>query len=434
MEVPEAKANRKMLSLRTNLLWAFAGNATASLCTWVLLMLLTKMASAQVVGVYAVAQAVALPIWMLLSLKLPLAQVTDARNEFDFGHYYALSLIMAILIPLVTFTVAFCSYPVHIAVITTLVGAGYALMILCDIFLAVMQKAERMDKMAASRIIQGVLSVLLFGGLFLATRNLVSSIVGLITARLLVLYFYNMPVGKKLLHERAPLSGGSSRVCSPHWHTDKLVKLTRKAIPLGITAWLGTLFTSIPRLALARFWSTEHVGYFAALSSLLVALNIGMGALSQSTSPRLAKYYFTNRSSYKRLLAKVTGVALVLGLTAIAASVLCGKAILTILFTREYAQHDSVFIQTMVAGAILLLFASMNCGLTATRRFTVQVPVYTLSAVACAISAILLIPRYGMMGAAWSLTICYTVGFSGCLLLVCHTVHRRTDIPHTEAK
>jgi hypothetical protein len=168
---------------------------------WLLLLMLTKMAPVETVGVYAVCQALGLPIWMLLSLKLGFVQVTDAKNDFDFGHYFALRMMTAILTPLLVATIAYSLYPLRTALVATLLGCGYGVMTLRGVFLAVMQKSERMDRMAASRIAQGLLSLMLFGAFFWFTRSLAFGISGLIIARLVVLFIHDIPVSRKLLRE-----------------------------------------------------------------------------------------------------------------------------------------------------------------------------------------------------------------------------------------
>jgi O-antigen/teichoic acid export membrane protein len=410
------------LSLRKNFVWAFVGNAVSAFCMWLLLVVLTKLASVETVGIFAIAQAVGLPISMLLSLKLQVAQVTDARDEFDFGHYYALRIITSIMTVVIIAVVGFSIYEFTTALIITALGFGYSIIAFRETFLAVLQKYERMDLMAGSRIFQGLFSSLLFGLFFWFTRNLVFAIAGLIIARIVVLIFYDMPASRKLLQKN-----GYSKLIVPHWHFREIWTLIKTTAPLGLVAWLGSLFTSVPRLVMDKFIGRAEVGYFAAMSSLLAVGYMLMMALGQSAMPRLAKYYVENRQGYKLLLTKLTTVALVIGVTGVVVSILFGKQILTLMFTLEYAKHHGVFIQIMIAGSILLLFSCMSAGLTAARKFAVQLPIYAVTALVCMISAFLLIPTYGISGAAWSLLICYIAGFSQCLFFVILAVRKKQD-------
>lgn len=403
----------KKKSLKINFLWAFLGNAVSAFCMWLLLILLAKMASVVTVGDFGIAQAVGLPISMLFSLKLQLAQVTDAKNEFDFGHYFALKVITSILAILVISVVGFIAYDFNAAVVITVLGMGYGITEAREIFLSVFQKNERMDLMAGSRIIQGLLSLFLFGVLFWLTQNLAIAITGLIAARITVLLSYDVPFIRVLMCNK----GGTQHIV-PTWDLKKLWKLAKTTSPLGLVAWLGTLFTSLPRLFLDKFSSREEVGYFTAMSSLLVAGTMIVSALVQAVSPRLSKYYAEDIKAYKVLLLKLILVGIGLGITGIFAAVFAGKWILTILFRPEYAQYNHVFIVLVMAGFLLIFFYFMNIGLTAARKFVIQVPLYAACAIVCCISSLCLIPKYGMIGASFSLICCYSTGLFGCAYYV----------------
>lgn len=403
----------KRISLKVNFLWALIGNVISQFCMWLLLVLLTKRGTVEMVGSFGIAQAVGLPISMLLSLKLQLAQVTDAKDEFDFGHYYALRIVTSALAALITAIVGFSIYEFDSAVIITALGLGYSIMTLREVFLAVLQKYERMDLIAASRIFQGLFSLLLFGCFFWFTKNIVFAILGLIIARTIVLLSYDIPFSRKLLHKN-----NYSKSMVPNWHLNIIRKLTTTTAPLGIVALLGTLFTSLPRLFLDKLYGRKDVGYFVAMSSLLVAGTLIVAALTQAVSPRLAKYYAENIKAYKALLLKLVVVAIGLGASGILVAVFAGKLILTIIFRPEYAEHNNVLIILAVAGLLLMLFSFMNVGLTAARKFAIQVPIYAACAIACCISAICFIPRFGMKGAAFSLIVCYVIGIASCFYYI----------------
>jgi O-antigen/teichoic acid export membrane protein len=359
-----------------------------------------------------VAQAVALPIRFLFSLKLQVVQVTDAKNDYAFGHYYALRIITSLLMVITTGTVGFIFYPPATALIISLLGINYAIVSVREVFLGYMQKSERMDKMSTSIILQGILSLITFGFVFWASKSLWLSIIGLSISRLIVVFIYDSPVIRRL---SGSIGADTVHWMSPMWSKNKLWSLVKLTAPIGLVAWLSQLFTSIPRLVLDKYSGTRDVGYFAAISSLLVAGTMITAAMGQAVSPRLAVYYVENRRAYKQLLTKLFGIYSLLGFLGVLVSIVIGKRLLTIMFTADYGQHNWVFVQLTIAGLVLFLFSLANTALTTARRFAIQLPLYAIAAIACGLSAFLLVPRYGMLGAAWSLLICYTVGFIGCM-------------------
>ena len=196
------------------------------------------------------------------------------------------------------------------------------------------------------------------------------------------------------------------------------MKLVRLTAPLGLVAWLTTLLTSIPRIVMEIVSGRESVGYFTAISSLLAVGSMIIVALGQTVNPRLARYYFEDQNKFWALLFKFFSFNFIIGLCLIMTALLFGGPILDFLFTPDYAKHKNVFVYIAIAGCILFVFHSVNSALSATRQFFIQVPIYTIAMLSCIIFSLVLIPRYDMVGAAWSLALCYAVGSAGCLPFV----------------
>jgi O-antigen/teichoic acid export membrane protein len=416
-----------------NALWALMANVITAASTWALLIFLAKVADVRTVGAYAVAQAVSLPISMLWGLKLQQVQVTDTRNDYTFGHYYALKVVTAALAASTTAIVGFAVYAADTAWVIAALGVAYAIVEVREVFLATMQKSERMDYIARSRLLADPSALVLFVVLFWSTRSLPWSALGFIVARLAVWIVHDRPINGRLLARQAALHPAVASSVAPCWEWTRLWRLALLAAPLGLVAWFGTLFASVPRLMLEKFVGAEEVGYFAAISSLLVLGNMLTNAMGQTVVPRLAKHYDQDRRAFLILLGKLVGLALAVGTAGILVAVLFGRPVLSLLYTPAYAEPGkvSLLIHLMVAGCVLCLFACANVALTAARKYAVQLPLYGLAALAGVVSAYALVPRYRTIGAAWSLTICYAVGCLGCtLVLVLVLVLRTRPAPH----
>ena len=422
---PKNQSKPYTLSLRANFIWAFIGNAIGNFCTWLLLVILTKLGTVSIVGILAIAQAVAMPISLLFGLKLHVVQVTDAKNDYQFGHYLALRTLTAALAILVTIIIGFLCYTNYTAMVIALMAVSYAIISVREVFWSAMQKAERMDRIAISRILSGFLSLIMFGAIFRATKSLMLSIIGLTAARVIIL-MYDIPFVREI----------TSGICNklptaslrPLWSKRILWNLTKLSFPLGLVAWLSALFLSIPRLFLDKYYGTEQVGYFAAISSLSAAGNMVLIALGQTVTPRLSKYFVTNLRAYKILLLKLLGVGVFLAIICVTITVSFGRQILTLLFKVDYAEHYDILIRLSIAWTVLFVFTFMNVGLQATRNFKQSVLIYSLAAFTCGVASFCLIPTYGMIGAVWSLFGCYCVGFLGCSFFVNRAVAKQSQL------
>jgi len=416
------------VSLKKNFAWAFIGNALSAFFMWLLLVILTKLGNVETVGTFAVAQAVGLPITMFLGLRLQVVQITDARNEHQFGIYLTLRLLTSVVAIIITAAAGFIFYSYDTALIIFLLGISYAIVAVRETFLGAMQKSERMDKMTVGRVLESGLSLVLFGILYILTHSLAVSVLGLIVSRLMIIFWYDIPTVKKLLAE-------ANMKLMPRWNRKSLVKLFKVAVPLGFSAWLGQLFTSVPRLVLDKYEGKAEVGYFAAISSLLVIGTMVVTSLSQTSSPRLAKYYVENIKAYKFLILKLMGAAILFGIFGVAVSFFFGRWLLSIMFTPEYAQYNYLFVMMTAAGAILFLYTFMNDSLSSARRFDIQLPLCVVAVVACLAASFVFIPKYGMQGAAISILVCYAAGFLGSLLSVIYVYRKRVaEIENSKSK
>jgi O-antigen/teichoic acid export membrane protein len=392
-----------------------------------MLVILTKLGSPETVGVYGIAQAIALPISTFLTLRLRTVQVTDIGNEFEFGHYYALTLIMTVLTIVSVAVVGIVKEAGTMASIITLLGSVYAFANLRQVFIAMMQKTERMYLISISQAASGFLSLVLFSLFFYFSRDLCYSVTGYLLSQLIVLLLYDLPVVQRL-HKSLEKRYKQYPKLTAKWHLSPMRALVKKSLPLGFVALLGSLLTSIPRLVMDKYVSREVVGYYVGISSILVFGNMLTVAIGQAVSPRLARYYQESIKSYRTLMVKFTVVCLVIGLAGVVISFLAGRIILNFMFTQQYAEYSRLLTYVMIAGVFLFLFSSMNTALNTARCFMVQVPVYGLVVVVCLGGSFLLIPVYGIYGAAIAVCLANFVGFVVVLFLVLHAISKKTAL------
>lgn len=413
----------KTLSLRKNFVWAFVGNTFSAFCGWLLLIILTKIGTVEIVGVFAIAQAICLPVSMLCSLQLTIVQITDVKNIYLFEHFYTVKFLMSILAVILSTAIGLIFYSIDFVIVVFVLSISYAVVDVRKAFLAVMQKNERMDNYAFSFILQGIIGTLLFTLLFIVSKNLVVAIPGLIITRVLVGFFYDRRVICKLIEK----SQGVIPRAKLLWQKSILWKLIVMSFPLGIVGFLQTLLATIPRLVLDKFFGKAEVGYFTAISSLLVAGTMVISALSQTVNPRLAKYYHFDRKAFKLLMGKLIFISAGLGTAGIVASVLFGKQILTLIFKPDYAEHNDLFIVATIAGAVLFIFTFINSGLNAAKCFKIQVPIYAGSAITATIFSFLLIPHYKMIGAMISILVCYLFGLMVSLFFLARALKKQVQ-------
>ena len=414
IDTPFSKISR--LSLKTNFSWTFLGNLIYTGCQWGMLVVLAKIGSSQMVGLFTIGYAVTAPVMQFASLRMRLAQATDVNREYQFGDYLGLRLIMSLLALLfIMGIVVFTNYEEKIALIILAVGLDKFIEGISDVFYGFFQQNERMDRMALSMIIKGLLTLIALSlGVYL-TGSVFWAIICLAAARMLVIVAYDVPNGAKIFKSlqlnpgRHQKSINKITTMAPRWDRKTLGKLGWLLLPLGFVVMLSSLDTNIPRYFIERNFGVAELGIFAAIASFDRAGNLFVKALAQSTSPRLSQYYSAgNKAAFRALLMKTAGSGVLLGAAGVLVVLVAGREILTLFYQPEYARND-IFIYLMIAAGLGYISTFLIYGITAARTFGIQVLIYILTTIALIVACIIFVPRSGLQGAAMAIILARSV-------------------------
>lgn len=396
----------KRLSLKKNFSWNFLGNLVYTFAQWAILSLLAKLGNPKMVGQFALGLALTAPIILFTNLQLRSIQATDTENKYQFGEYFGLRIITNVLAILITLFVVFIGqYNVVTSFVIILVALSKVIESWSDVIFGYLQQKERMDFTAISRIIKAILMLLLPSILLFITNNVIWMVIGLCLSYMLVFIFYDLKVLKRFTRPKVI------------FNRKNYIEITKLALPLGIVLMLGSLYTNIPRIVIEKYLGEEQLGYFAAIAYLIVAGNTFIGAIGQAAAPRLAILFSEkNFIQFKNLLIKLVSIGFVTGLVGVIITLLFGEIILNILYEPSYAKYKVLFTLLLISGAFNFSSTFLGIGLTATRSFKIQPYLGVIWIVVSFISAIILIPKFGLFGAGYSAIISAIVQFLSQLI------------------
>jgi O-antigen/teichoic acid export membrane protein len=372
--------------------------------------------------------AITSPIFLFSTLQLRPILATDTRRQYAFGEYLALRLYA---------TAAACLAVALICVVwndssstkwaVALVAVSKAFDSISDIFHARLQQDERMDRIAIGLIARGVISLVVLAAILFATRNAAFAVGGLAFGSAVVALGFDANNGEPgiaaLRRSRwfrrpslLPESGTARR----------LLSLTRTALPLGLVLLLSTLIGNAPRLFVKRDLGDAALGHFGALAYVMAAANVLIASVGQSAMPRLARLYSAGQiRTLIGVLARFVAIAAAAGALGIAAAVFGGKQILTILYRAEYAAHTDAFVLLMCVAAIMSVATILSYAVMAVRSFNSQLPLYTAMLASTCVLCQLLVPRYGLSGAALGLLGGVAVQIVGSVAVLVVAIRRR---------
>jgi O-antigen/teichoic acid export membrane protein len=142
----------------------------------------------------------------------------------------------------------------------------------------------------------------------------------------------------------------------------------------------------------------------------------GDGALGRGR-PRLAKCFIADRAQYRRLTARTLLVAGAAGVATVGGAAAIGGPLLALLYTAEYAAHADVLVWLAGVAGLGYATSALTTSITAARRFPAQLAVTAFTVAVSSGASLLLVPRFGLRGAAWAL-LAATLAQTACLAVV----------------
>jgi O-antigen/teichoic acid export membrane protein len=394
------------LSLRQNFSWSLVGNVIYAATQGGILVALAHFGTPETVGQFALGLAITAPIIMFSNLQLRSVLATDAKRTHPFSHYLILRTSTTGLALLVIAGVVYIGgFQSTTALVIVLVGLAKALESMSDVYYGLLQQHERMDRIAQSLILRGLLSLVAVVGVLYATGSLAAAVLGMAAVWAAVLALFDAPSGLRLLKQHTEF-GVTEKAFLYAPLTKPIAKLASTALPLGFVVLLISLSTNIPSYFIQGHLGTWELGIFAALAYLMVAGNTVVGALGQSASPRLAQLYAAgNTTAFRNLLGKLVAIGVGLGGGGVFVATLLGEPLLRLLYGVEFAAFSTLLVWLMIAAALAYVASFMGYGMTAARLFRIQVPVFVLVSLSTLTSCLFLVPAYGLLGGAWALMI-----------------------------
>ncbi len=411
-ENPDCSQKGAGLSLRANFVWTTVGNVSYAGCQWGILAVLAKLCPPETVGIFALALALVTPVMMLLDLQLRSVQATDNKGEYRLGEYMGLRLITTAVGFAVIAVVAFGGGH-HGS--TPLVILGVAVFkcveALSEGLRGLFQQSERMDLIAKSLIIKGMLVLTLATAGLLLTRVLMGAVIGMCLGYILVLIFYEIPCCAVLLKD--------NRAYRPIWSSRRLWQLAWLALPLGVVQMLASLSANLPRYFIESYRGKGELGIFAALAAFIVVGGTLVNATALSALPRLARYFANgDYRGFRELLTRMVGLGVVLGLAGIVGAAIFGHAVLLLVYQPIYAEHTQTLLLILIYATITYVAGFLSVGVMAVRLFRAQVPVLTASTLTTLSACQWLVPKMGMNGAAIAMSVGMATQAIGSLLAV----------------
>jgi O-antigen/teichoic acid export membrane protein len=378
------------------------GRLFSALSIWLALVALTKMSDPATVGLYALAQAICIPVAEISKMSLREIRSADTEGIFQFGDYMG----MRILATLAGFAVMVAagvlqSESAAMLAVIVLYGLARCSELISDMIYGLFQAHERMEYIGWSLCILGPLSLAMLVLGYWLTGSLVVAVLGQLLAHLAVLSLYDFPHGRWRAATRRD-------EFKPRWRKHALYGLARRALPLTFASVLIIIALYFPRMAVEHQLGLTGLGLFAAILALAMAPDRLVNALGIAASVRLATFYSGGQiREFLRLLLRLTAGVAIVGSGALAICIVAGEDILRVVYTDVYASEHHLLVLLVAASLLRSIANVLRYGVIATRRFWWLGLQNGVAALVAIVGCVALIPEFGLSGAGATMVIVF---------------------------
>jgi len=418
-------------------IWGVVGTTGQAAGRWACLVVLAKLGSAEVVGIFALGQAIANPLTALARFAFRPIIATDINSEFRFSDYLIAQVLTA-AIYLATLGVITWAAGLAPGVGWTifLIGIAKLVDVFGDFFYGVLQKHDRMRQIGLSTLSKGIGAVFAVSLTYAATHSLALTAVAMGSWWLVVLATYDVPSVIRILQFESIKDGAQSGLLR-----HKLWRVFQRCFPVAASGTLKQVNQNLPRYLIQFFLGSAAMGHFAAIAAFANFGQVVFRGITQASSARLAEFQLHNRPRFFRLLFNLLGVAAALGLAAVGIVIVMGDSLLALLYRADYAVAAGVLTWMMIAATFALTALVLRTAMIAARCLTVQVPQLVLTTLLLLVACRLLIPPFGLYGAAWAtIAACVFESLAAVAVLAFHfrddlrtfNKSRRSTEPHPQ--
>jgi len=389
-------------TLRLNFTWTVLGNALYTATQWGILVVVARLGNPEAVGQFSLGLAITTPIMLFAGLQLRAVQATDALTQYRFQDYAGLRIVMTSAGASVIFGISGLFYRGDAALAIAAFAVSKGIDSLSDVVYGFWQQHERMDLIAISLILRGLLSLIGATIGFAMVHTVWAAVCGMAAAWAVVFMAFDVRRGIVLANEL-------NQAVWPRFSAGRMTRLIHLSMPLGLVTMVLSLNSSVPRYMISHFRNVSELGVFSALGYIMMAGTMVVGALGQSAIPRLSLFAAQGRTKeFRRLSLHLILIGMALGMCGVLAASFFGGRIITMVYGLKYAHNERLFFWLTVAAASGYMASFCGYSLTAARQFRIQMPLFSSITLLTILLSYAMVKKGGAVGVAQAAAI---VGF-----------------------
>jgi O-antigen/teichoic acid export membrane protein len=205
----------------------------------------------------------------------------------------------------------------------------------------------------------------------------------------------------------------AERLSSWRWDGVRFRSLVRSAIPMVLSGVVLMIYLRIDQVMLGALTSEAEVGFYAAAVRISEVWYFVPAAIVSSLFPRIVELRASDQSLFEQQLQRLYNLLAFLGYAVALPVTLLAPWLVQLLFGSAYQPAAPLLAVLIWAGLFANLTVARNAHFIALDWGRAQLWTASAGAIANILLNLLLIPRYGAMGAAGATCLSYWVAAQG---------------------
>ncbi|MCB0321923.1 MAG: flippase [Bdellovibrionales bacterium] len=176
----------------------------------------------------------------------------------------------------------------------------------------------------------------------------------------------------------------------------------RYAVPLVLFSAMNVILQRIDTLMLGAFLDTTSAGYYSVAVRIAKLMAFGLAAVNMIAAPMISSLYAQENMEELQRMLRLSALGIMAYTIPVTAGMILFGNYLLLIFGEEFVAAYPALVILALGQMINALAGSSGYVMTMTGHQNIALKIMSISAVVNILLNWLLIPRYGMNGAAWA--------------------------------
>ena len=400
---------------KKNVIWNMIGTTANAFNSLFFMIIVTRINGLKDSGIFTLAFSLACLFCFIGNYEGRVFQVTDVKQDFS-NKEYIVHRISSCILMMVTVLI-YClimKYDAYKMSVTFALCFMKCCEVFSDVFYGVLQKNDNLELVGKSLFFKSIASILVFVVLDMVTKNLLLSCVGLDLIWLVVLFLYDIPKTKNLIHKEEKNS------------LTNIIKLYKDGFFSFSILFLAVYLVNAQKYALDGIVVESLQAVFGIVLMPATIISLACQYLLQPILNTIANLYaLGQKKEFNILIFKSSLLVLVFGLVCIIGAYLFGIPVLNILYGVNISDYKLCLILIIVGAIFYSLSTLVSAALTTIRHTFVQFIVYSVTSLFALFVSKLFIINFSLIGASLAYLLCMFIQFLLYLLIYIYIMRKQ---------